>query len=398
MTRDHAKFLNRIKWRLRHTLLPKGRRRAEVEKLSDLGQVTVAGLFRTGSGIGQAARNCFEALQALGVDVQAVDLSSVYNQTDTQRDNVTSPEAARPWDVLIIFLNAPEFERALFEMRRGWRRQKNRKPRIIGAWAWETTRVPDHWQSAIAYVSEIWVPSEFVKDAMTASFDCPVKVVPHYIPSGEQSAFVPQTAEREKPFQCLVMGDGRSSFERKNILGAVRAFKAAFSSTSNCALIVKTRNVLEHQGFLDQMEGAMGADSRITHLDGTMEAEQVKALVRESDVLISLHRSEGFGLHLAEAMSLGTPVIATGWSGNMEFMTSDNAFLVDYALEQINDPSSIYEAGDAAVWAKPIERQASGYLRAIKEKKVDVNAKVERAKSDVLARLTIDNYRDALLA
>lgn len=394
----------RVKWRLRHLFLPRPETSPDKNVPENLRNIAVAGLLRTGSGIGQSARYCVEGMRATGVSFEAIDLSETFNQVDMDFDNCVLPSEARPWDTLILHLNAPEFERALFELSRSAARKGRSKPRIIGYWAWETPQVPAAWQRVEKYLSEIWVPSAFVADALRATFSVPILIIPHHVPRiapAHETDFnlvgqlKSQTAGASS-FTCLAMADGRSSFDRKNVVGAIEAFKQAFPEDADVRLVLKTRNLGEFPDVKGKLLAAVAQDQRIHIIDCTLSAPQMRDMVRQCDAFISLHRAEGFGLHLAEAMQAGLAVVATGWSGNMEFMSPKNACLARFDLAQIEDSQFVYETPQDVVWAQPDIAHAARLLKQLKSGEIDREALAAQAIIDLENKLGPANYAHVL--
>tara|TARA_R110000851_G_scaffold14574_2_gene49097 strand:- start:777 stop:1379 length:603 start_codon:yes stop_codon:yes gene_type:complete len=147
------------------------------------------------------------------------------------------------------------------------------------------------------------------------------------------------------------MADGRSSFERKNLIGAILLFQKAFEDDPAARLVVKTRNLAEFPDIGITLNTFLRNDHRISLIDETLSSADRWKLLAEADILLSAHRSEGFGLHLAEAMALGKCVVATGWSGNMSFMTSENSVLLPYRRVPVDDQFGIYTSTSIATWA-----------------------------------------------
>ncbi len=358
-------------------------------------QIVVAGMFRTANGIGRAALSCYHALRAEGFDPVAVDLSALFNQIDMASQVPLSEMPAHDNGTLILFANAPETERALLGLGlRRWHRW-----RMIGAWAWELTAPPDDWVRQTRFFSEIWAPSQFVQKAFQQRFSLPVRNVPHYLPVHEHAKAWPSPASRgDKVLRFLTIADGHSSFHRKNLLATMQMFMKAFPNNEPVHLTVKCRNLSSYRPYETEVMAIADADDRICVIDRTFSEEEQTHLLWNSDILVSSHRSEGFGIHLAEAMAAGRTAVATGWSGNLEFMTRRNSVLLPYVLKPVNDPSGIYQSLQNAHWADvDIDAGARG-LRNLFEFPRRRHDLATRAQKDIQVSLRSRAYAAALAA
>lgn len=347
------------------------------------GPVVVAGLFRSGNGIGASARATYRALEAVGLDPQAVDLTEIFVKADVETDIPLMAMPGSRRGVLILQMNAPETMRALqaLGMYRG------RAWRIIGYWAWELQTLPEDWSRAFRFLGEVWGVSDFVAEA--------VRRAPHA--SRVRSVLIPMRVaefgsedvedDGKRLFEVLAMGDSMSSFERKNVVGAIKAFRAAFDGEAGCKLIVKTRNIDLFPHFKRVLEEAVGEADNIEVIDASLPYDAYLALIKRVDVFLSLHRAEGFGMPLAEAMVAGTAVVATGYSGNLSFMTEDDALLVDAPLVDVDDPFGVY-ASQSGVWADPDVKQASQYLRMLYDDRGFLRRTARRGRAAVAAKLS----------
>ena len=239
--------------------------------------------------------------------------------------------------------------------------------RMIGYWFWELEFIPRHMREAMALVDEIWAGSRFVTDAFAAVSSVPVRHVP--IPVAEprpsprtRGDFAVLADLGERPVLLTVL-DHLSVTERKNPVGTINAFRRAFEPGEGPVLIVKTMN--GHQRWSRHQRLLAAADGRddIRVWDETLTRDDQMALVAAVDCMVSLHRSEGLGLHLAEAMWLGTPTIATRYSGNLDFMNDDNSLLVDKTLVNVERGEGVYPP--TAQWAEPDVEQAVAAMRSI---------------------------------
>ena len=337
--------------RVRAALLASPARTGQEHANASNGPIVVAGLFRTASGIGESARRCSQALAAERVAHICVDLSSDLNQVDLPPDNQLEPMPAAMAGTLILHVNGPEVAPALHHLRM----YGSKRWRVIGCWVWELEAAPDEWRNAVRYLSEIWAPSMFCADAFAELADIPVRVVPYWVKAPRKSS--PKTSPR----YALTMADGRSSLRRKNPEAAIRVFLEALGDREDWSLVVKTRNLNEAPAEARRLHAVAAGHPRIKFIDASMSDAERWDLIAGSSVLISLHRSEGFGLPVAEALAAGVPVIATGWSAVAEF--TPPASLVPYVLENVDDPGGPYAAFRNSRWAAPVERAAVSRLR-----------------------------------
>jgi hypothetical protein len=339
--------------------------------------VNLAGYLDTTAGVGEAARHVLEALRAAGIAVAPLALSS----RDVPREGAAG-EAVHP--VTIVCANPDGMTGARDEL--GPSAFEGRH--VIGMWWWEVAALPQRWLRAFDLVDEVWVGSRFVADLLAAVSPVPVVHVPLALPEPVASAAGRAQLGLPAGFLFGFVYDYASVAARKNPLGLIDAFARAFppgiGSEAGPSLVLKTlggeRHELEHAAVL-----AAAADHpRITVLDGRLSAADKNALIRELDCYVSLHRSEGFGLTIAEAMALGTPVIATDYGGTRDLLTAFNSLLVDHrpiAIGPGNDPYP--EHGE---WAEPDLDQAASLMRAAAADPEAGRARAQRARADVLAR------------
>lgn len=360
--------LERAAWRMRRVLLARPLESCAFRPKT----VAVAGLLSSSSGLGAGARYCIRALSASGSAPCSIDLSSEFGHLDFDSGYRRAGPAPLGEGLVVIHLNGPEFERACFLLGL-W---KGRRKKVIGYWAWELPLPPTGWEAALNYVHEVWTPSTFVADAIRPLTDKPVRVVPHYIPQAEDAG-VPNAAEAREGARFLLIADGRSSFVRKNVAESIQTFLDASTHPSS-RLIVKLRSARLFPRQFAEVTALAAKDDRIVLADRVFDEREYHALIDDADVLLSLHRAEGFGIAMAEFMAKGKPVIATGWSGNMEFMDEESAALVPYSLVPVDDPSGVYEAPDNAVWAAP-DRQAAVSILSDLEADPDRRARIGAA-------------------
>ncbi|MCC0050331.1 MAG: glycosyltransferase [Rhodobiaceae bacterium] len=358
----------------------------------DRSPLVVAGMFRTGNGIGRAAMSCYEALLREGLSPLAVDLSDMFHQQEMESRIPLSPMPRSRNGTLILFANAPETQRALMGL--GLRRWHNW--RIIGAWAWELTVGPSGWARQARMLSEVWYPSHYVHGALHSQVSTFHRVVPHYVPAYTNLAPLKAEANNGTQLRVLSVADGRSSLPRKNLLAAIAMFRRAFPGREKVELCVKCRNLRLHPDYQREVMQAADEDARIRIIDRTMPQDEYEALLVSSDVVISAHRAEGFGLHLAEAMASGKAVIATGWSGNLEFMNPSNSILLPYRLTPVKDSSGIYKGYHGAQWAEAEIDAGAHALRDLYDSPSSLESIAEAGRRSIGRTLTSSRYTDAL--
>lgn len=235
----------------------------------------------------------------------------------------------------------------------------------VGAFAWELEAIPDAWHAPLALIDEIWAPSKFVAAAFErAGFKGPIRVVPHpvEVPEGTQARRADFNLPDDR-FLVLVAANTRSGMARKNVEGAIQAFLEAFPNEDHKALLVlKIHDPAFGERIPDRLKEALGrSDIRI--VEEGFDDNTMWDFIASCDAVLSMHRSEGYGILLKQGLLLGKPVVATGWSGNVDFMTGEpNGYLVDYDLVPVNDPEGVYDSRQGLVWAEPRTEHAAELL------------------------------------
>ncbi|MHB8761284.1 MAG: glycosyltransferase [Coriobacteriia bacterium] len=239
---------------------------------------------------------------------------------------------------------------------------------------WELPVLPPEWIPLLDGMDLVLAPTPFIADAVSASVpDSTVDGIPQavYVPDGIRG-------DRERfgiPFDAFafVMSfDADSSVHRKNPWAAVDAFIRAFPEDPRACLVVRTHATGgEAGGLLAELLAAAGGDRRIRLITGSMDYRDILALYASCDVYVSLHRSEGLGLGPMEAMSLGRVVIATGWSGNMDYMTAENSLPVECDLVPVvvppDSPYADVARSEGVSWAEPRIEHAAELMRRIRD-------------------------------
>jgi glycosyltransferase involved in cell wall biosynthesis len=265
---------------------------------------------------------------------------------------------------------------------------------FVGVWAWEVETFPEISHQACELVDEIWAISNFVKDAISPHTEKPIYVVPTPIIAPKVS----ETLDREAiglqdgETYNLFMFDYFSVFHRKNPLDLVAAHIMAFPDQQGPRLVIKGINCESHRDQQSQLREAILGRSDIILLDSYLSREQLHSLLNECQTYISLHRSEGYGLTIAEAMSLGKPVIATAYSGNLDFMKPDNSILVPFTLVPVGNQAFPYP--EDSRWAQPDVEFAANAMRELYADESLRDRIGNRARIDVTSEFTIERAAD----
>ena len=344
--------------------------------------LVVAGELSRMSGLGEGARLMLRGLEWLGVANWAMDVGAYLPAAEPGPR--AAPGPAPPDDApLVIHVNAPLLPLVLLRLPRTLVRGR----RVIGYWAWELPQVPPDWRVGARFVHEVWVPSPFTAAAIEPLLPGRVRVVPHPLAIADPAAPVLDRGAFGLPADAvvvLVVLNLASSLERKNPLGAIAAFRAAFGARKDRILVLKIGNPDHFPADFAQVVAA-AADAPNIRIDTTKYSESaMRGLTAAADIVLSLHRSEGLGLVLGEAMLLSRPVIATGWSGNMAFMDEDSAALVGYRLVATKDPRNVY---CGSTWAEPDHSDAVAHLRRLADDAAARAALGARARQRALDRL-----------
>jgi glycosyltransferase involved in cell wall biosynthesis len=352
-----------------------------------LGGLAVAGELSRASGLGEVARLMLCGLKRLGVPSWALDVGTAVRGVGP----ALIPPRGAP---LLLHVNAPFLPLALLRMSRAALRGR----RVIGYWAWELPVVPADWRAGVPFVHEAWVLSSFTAGAVEPLLPGRVRVVtpPVAVAPPEPSALdraafgLPENA-----VVVLVSFSLASSLERKNPLQAIAAFRAAFGARADRVLVLKVGNPGDFPADFERLRAAVAEAPNIRLETRILPPRDSHALTRAADIVLSLHRSEGFGLIPAEAMLLGKPVIATGWSGNMDFMDNDSSALIGYRLVPARDPRGVFEA-PGAMWAEPHQQQAVAELTRLADDAEARAALGGRARQAATERLGPDSLAAAL--
>lgn len=353
--------------------------------------VNVTGYINSQSGLGESVRLVLKTLEA--GDIPHVALAPL-EATQSQQYVSGQQTAAACYDISIICVNADQFP--VFARHAGLDLFDGRY--TIGVWAWELEKYPDSIDPVtLELVDEIWTYSDHAVKALSQATGKPVFKFP--LPMTAPGASESTRAGSDLPdgFLFLSCFDYLSVMERKNPLAVIEAFKQAFIPGEGPALLIKTINGDKRIPDMERLAAAAAGRPDIRIIDGYFKRDDQEALISSCDAYVSLHRAEGFGLTMAEAMVHEKPVIATGYSGNLEFMNEDNSYLVPYTMTDVPEGCAPYPRGYA--WADPDIDAAASIMRQVYDHPEKARVKAEKGYRDMVekhspeARLDFINER-----
>lgn len=326
--------------------------------------INLIGNIRGEYGLGQSCRLVAKALEQADIPVCFYEFREelAFPVGDTAYKNKLSDELK--YNINLLHINADFFGTAFAKLPKNtWQGRYN-----IAFWLWELQEFPDEWLRALPLLDEIWTPSEFVSNSIRKKVNIPVKTMPYFVEAPYDNRYDRKYfGLPEDKFLFLAMYSADSITERKNPKAALKAFQRAFRKEDDrVGLVLKMNKIVEDDSSIKrEIEELLPGYKNIYLIDENLRKIQVNSLIRDVDVLMSLHRAEGFGLVMAEGMLLDTPVIATNWSANTEFMNPDVACMIDYELVQLHEDIGPYKAGN--YWAEPNINTAAEYMKKLLE-------------------------------
>ncbi len=336
--------------------------------------VNVAGYFRSEFGIGEAARLLVEGLSAAGIP----HVTATNTRAPTRHGHEFEDRGGgQPYATNIVCVNVDRIEQFACNAGPGFFEGR----RTIGYWWWEAGLLPVGLRPALDVVDEVWVGSHYVRSLIAPVTEKPVHVMPVPIRVTPAPALSREQLGLPGGFVFFFMFDFFSSIERKNPLGLIEAYRRAFGPSDGASLVLKSVNGEERLEELELLRAATADRPDIVLIDRYVTADERNAMMAACDCYASLHRSEGLGLTMAEAMALGKPVVATGWSGNLEFMSEETAYLVRHEMTTLERAHGPYPAG--AEWAEPDLGHAAELMRQVFDDRSASAAVGERARASI---------------
>ncbi len=358
--------------------------------------VRVTGYLSHTLGLGAAGRGYAQALKAAGVAVSTasvplhhlelpVELQDGYGRHGFE--DVAHDGAHHGFEIVAVNADElPSFVGRLCE-------DYFQGPRI-GIWGWETDTIPVRWQRAFALVQEIWVYSRFMAENIGAVAPVPTIALPPPVQAPAEPAVPLRLDVPDDGFLFLFVFDYLSTIQRKNPVGLIEAFKRAFAPGEGPRLLLKTINGPLRPLAEEEVLWAAHGRSDIHVVDRSLSGAELNGLMAACDAYVSLHRSEGFGLTMAEAMAIGKPVIGTGYSGNLDFMNAGNSYLVEYELGRVGPDCEIYPP--EGTWARPSVEHAAELMRQVVERPEEAATIGARAREDITRELSAQATGEAM--
>jgi glycosyltransferase involved in cell wall biosynthesis len=346
-----------------------------------LGGTDVVGFLNAEHGIGEAARLLVEALKDVDVSVSTIG----YRNTASRQLHEYETDEVGKYRTVVMAVNA-ELHAPLTQT---FGEFFLRDTYVIGQWFWELETAPPWYKPAYKYVKELWAPTKFIEQMLRN--EAPKEIQVRYMPLPLRQPRVVQGVSREQlglddRFMFLFTFDFMSVMKRKNPLGLVEAFKKAFAPGEGPMLVLKSINGDSRPESSAELQQAIEGRDDIIWMDKYLDSEMSAALMNQCDCYVSLHRSEGLGLTIAEAMLLGKPVIATGYSGNLDFMTPDTSYMVPWTRVKVGKGAEAYSS--RATWAEPNLDVAAEMMRTVYENPEQAQAVANAGKRDLEQRFT----------
>lgn len=353
--------------------------------------INLIGCIKAETGLGQSSRLVADIINNTGIDFSICNYCDMptAGQSDTTYDYKISDKL--DYNINLLHINAGELTVAYMQMgKKVWDYRYN-----IAFWLWELEEFPEEWTGCIGLVDEIWTPSEFVSQSIRKRTDKPVYTIPYAVTAPTDEAFDRKYfGLPEDRFLFFMMYSSISNMERKNPISVLEAFKEAFDK-DNCqvGLVIKIGG-LSDDNEINAIKACLEGYTNIYFITDNMSKVEVNSLVKCSDVLVSLHRSEGFGLGMAEAMLVGTPVIATNWSSNTEFMNSEVACMVDYKIVELQEDIGLFKKGSR--WAQADISHAAMYMRRLYEDREFGNNMADKAQKYIKNKLSMNTATELM--
>jgi glycosyltransferase involved in cell wall biosynthesis len=348
------------------------------------------GPIYTEDGIGEAARLTLKAFQNAGINVA---INPLPRPVAREKDIKINNKFKIPYKINYFHFSARWVE---YYLELIGKEKLNNKYNIC-YWVTEIKDYPDEWAKFSYNFDEIWTASSFCLDSISMKVFCPIILIPHPIIKQEANKIDIQfkSCIDNSKFNFLVMANMYSDIERKNILQTLDVFQKSFPSKENVLLVIKISNGHIDPEYMKKIKNYTVNDKRMILIDDFLTREEIVNLFQSVNSYVSLHRAEGFGLTLGEAMCCDIPVIATAYSGNMDFCNCFNSYLVDYDLVKVGEDRLRYKKND--IWAQPKYESAIAMFKKVYNEPQDVLKKTKSAKEFIETNFSINTISAKIL-
>lgn len=344
--------------------------------------INIYGYINGEFGLGEAVRLLISAIESASIpyDLLNFDILTNHQHNDLSYSDF---KTEGQYSINLVLLGPAEAKKIITHSKFNETNFKNKYN--IFYLNWESEYFPEEYVKNLTFYDEIWFPSRYCEKAISKYFSKPTKTIPYPIeinisPLNDveySNFFDPNT------FNFLFLFDYNSTLERKNTINLIKCFKKTFEpNDKRVALTIKTSRSTRFKSEKNQLLEEIGNYENIILVENIFEKNTLHHIIKNCDCYISLHRSEGYGLTMAEAMYFGKPVIATGYSGNLEFMNSENSFLVDYEICNVNAKMLNYD--ENTVWSNPDIEHASQLMKDVFDNPSHAKEIGEKAKSSML--------------
>lgn len=323
-------------------------------------EFNLVGFLTADLGVGESARCMIRAADAANITTALVPLKLHCKNRLGDQTYAARLQERNPYRVNVIHIDAPASRDIDHHHGKTFRTDKYN----IAYWAWELREFPDAWVPNFAYFDEVWCPSDFARDAIAMASPLPVLTMPHAIafdrPAGDHRE---QFGLPSNKFLFLFVSDLNSYSARKNPHAVIAAFRESGLAGHGAALVIKVQNSADNPEDVAALKQAVRDLPGTVLITGTLTREEIYQLESACDCFVSLHRSEGFGLAVAECMYLGKPVISTDWSATAEFVNESNGCPVRCDVVPIEKTHGPYVKGQ--LWAEPDIAHAADWMRRL---------------------------------
>jgi glycosyltransferase involved in cell wall biosynthesis len=347
----------------------------------NLNGIDVVGFFTAEHGVGEAARTLVSNLKSVDVAVGTIN----YTDTQSRMGHSYSTDDVLRHKAVLVSMNAEQLTHSPHRLGADFYDDRY----VIGQWFWELEQAPQWYAPAWPMVNEMWAPTRFIEQMLRNSAPSDVKI--SYVPLPVVRPAIDASLTRshfglDNRFMFLFAFDFMSVMKRKNPLALIDAFTHAFSAGSGAQLVIKAINGDKRPVEREALMSAASQHPDITVIDTYFTRVETSSLMNLADCYVSLHRSEGLGLTLSEAMSHGKPVIATNYSGNIDFMDNSNSYLVPWTRVAVGQNAEGYSAD--ATWAEPDVVEAARLMRHVYENQAEAAQIGLKAQADILNRFS----------